>query len=154
MKKEKKTLLLLLSIVIIFIAVIIISKNSVKEDNDSIQKWRDKNIGNIQFKGKVVESKIVEHGGRRYGIVCLDLDYSNTKDFYVFNEFACLRIKDGKAIMSIGFVMQNDEKVKYIEVNIKGDKKERFFKEGGGVDEYEMTLASNGILKEDMKNCD
>ncbi|MBO9583459.1 MAG: hypothetical protein J7574_04800 [Flavobacterium sp.] len=153
MKKITKQLLFILIIIIAFIGVIIISQFYIKEQHKDVFEHTGKNIEKIQFKGAVMDSKIVKHGGRQYGIVCLKLDYSNIDNFYVFNESACLKIKDGKAIMSIGFVMQNEAKVKYIEVNMHGDKKERYFKEGGEVDEYEMTLASNGIIESDIKFC-
>lgn len=153
MRKTIKQILFIGFIIIFFITVIVIRQFYNKEQHKNVFGNKSENIEMIQFKGAVIDSKIVKHGGRQYGIVCLKLDYSNIKSFYVFNESVCLKIKDGKAIMSIGFVMQNDKKIKYIEVNMQADKKERFFKEGGEVDEYDMTLASNGILEADMKFC-
>ncbi len=150
MKKQTKTLLLIFSIIIVFIAVIVIDRSLAKENDDKLQKWRDKNM-QVQFKGSVIETQIVKHGGRQYGIVCLRLDYTNQNNFYAFNDSICLKIKNGKAIMSIGFVASTDKKIKYIEVNLNNDRKERYFKVGGEVEEYDLTLSSNGVLESDLK---
>ena len=153
MKKETKVLLLLLSIITVFSIVVFISQHFIKEDSENTQKWRNENISNIEFKGKVIDTKIIERGGRKYGIVCIKLDYTNIKNFYMFNDMSCLRIKNNKAIMSIGFVSESDKKINYVEININGDGKERYYKEGGGFDESDLTLASNNLIETDMKFC-
>ena len=151
MKDKNKGCLLALFIVFILIVglVIVNSKNKKNFEDD---KLRMSFIRNIRFKGKVVKSNIISRYGKQYNIICIYLDYTNTSNFYIFNDLCALKIKDNVATMSNGVFMEGDIP-KYVEINVRGDLMETVYFTNGKVDKFEMGFGSGGVLESDLSIC-
>ncbi|QEC79299.1 hypothetical protein [Mucilaginibacter ginsenosidivorax] len=143
-------LFFLIAIIVIFIIVFNLQSNR----SDQVDKDRLALTGNVQFKGKVIKSKIYEYAGKNYYMICIQLDTCNVKKFYVFNERSALKIKNNIATISAGVFVPYYGVVNYVEVNIKNNKKIKFFYKTGDIHEYELNLANNGLSENDMNLCD
>lgn len=121
--------------------------------SDEQQKQRLAITGNIEFKGKVINSKIYQYAGKDYYMVCVKLDTCNIKNFYVLNDICALKIKDSKATFSAGVYVPYDGIVDYVEVNVKKSGKIKYRFKNGDVGEYELVLANSGVSTEDMNVC-
>jgi hypothetical protein len=141
--------LLLITMLLIFI---ITSISDHKEMELSDRKYNEY-VGKVQFKGKVIHSKIYQFGGRPYFIICVQLDYSNFKDYYVVNDYCFFKIKNNIATMTGGFFNTNYGIPKYVEVNIANSGNERFKHADGSFNDVGLSLANYGLTKDDMNVC-
>ncbi|QIL40544.1 hypothetical protein G7074_15480 [Pedobacter sp. HDW13] len=152
MNKVLKVLFFILVVMIFFASIIFFveksSNNKMKKDNAVLEK----NFKQIQFKGKVIKSTIINRFGKQYYIICIKLEYSNIKDFYLFKEAHGLIIKNGIATMSGGIFME-DKIVDRVEVNINNSNKEKFFYKNGEIDEFELSFGAGAIKESDMNVC-
>jgi len=122
-KNNKKGCLVTFVFIAVFIAAIVFTLHRINKSGETIQDWRDKNLKDIHFKGKVLDSKEITIEGRHYGIVCIGLDYSNKDSCYLYEPgISFLKIKNGKALMLMGSNLL-DNRVDYIEVNINNSGK-------------------------------
>jgi len=146
-----------LFISISIIVFIIVALSLLHKNNQEIieqQLTSNKYFIHIQFKGKIINAKEVERDGRDHDIACLQLDYCNLDSFHLYipNE-AFLKIKNGRAVMPIPTGTSNGE-IDYIEVNIGHSGKEKFYKNGKLIEEYDLSFNSAGLLEDDLKICD
>jgi hypothetical protein len=136
----------LVLILIVFIVTQIIAN---KQDEIANKKFNEY-VGKVQFKGKVINTKIFKYGGKDYFMMCVQLDYSNFKEFYVLNDYCFLKIKNNIATFSGGVL---NEVPKYVEININNSRIERFHYSDGSTDDYGLSLANYGLTKDDMNVC-
>src|SRR5690554_4992365 len=90
----------------------------------------EKIYGDIEFYGKIDSIIKIRRGGRTYGLMCIELDYSNVESFYRFDKYTTLKIKNNKAIMPIGPL---------------GDKNDRIV--------VESYFRNNNLKEEDLLRC-
>ena len=109
-------------------------------------------VKNIQFKGKVIDSEIIDRYGKKYLILCVVLDYTNTNNIYIFNDLCALKIKNGIATITGGLFEQNLTAA-YVEINISKSLKNKIYFQNGVVQEYDLGLGSGGLLEKDMNLC-
>ena len=153
MNKVIKGLFFILGAMTFFATIIFFveknSNNKMKNENAVLEK----NLKQIEFKGKVIKSTIINRYDKQYYIICIKLEYSNIKSFYLFKEAHGLIIKNGIATMS-GGIFIGDKIVDRVEVNINNSNKEKFFYKNGEIDEFELSFGAGGIKEEDMNICD
>jgi len=97
MNRQTKQVAFLLLFLIVMITVFIIIFNLQTKQSDKDEKKRVDIIGNIQFKGKVINSKVYEFAGKNYYMICVQIDTCNVKTFYVLNDLCALKIKNNIA---------------------------------------------------------
>lgn len=152
MDKVVKALVFIFGVITFFATIIFFveknSYNKIRGDDAVLEK----NLKKIEFKGKVIKSTIINRNGKQYYIICIKLEYSNIKDFYLFKRAHGLIIKNGIATMS-GGIFIGDKIVDRVEVNINNSKKEKFFYNNGEIDEFEISFGAGGIREEDMRVC-
>ncbi|TWI96840.1 hypothetical protein JN11_03953 [Mucilaginibacter frigoritolerans] len=153
MKQSVKILIFIIVVIICFIAFVWIIESNSSRQEDKDQQTRLASIGNIQFKGKIINSKVYENGGRTYFMICIKLDYTNTENFYIYNNLCCLKIKNGIATMAAGFFDSDIGVPNYVEANMNRDGKIIYnYKKG---DPYEgiFTLEPMGLPESYMNMC-
>jgi hypothetical protein len=124
----------------------------VNKKNDQENGLRKSQVANIQFKGKVINTKMIDRYGKKYLILCIALDYTNTNNFYIFNDLNALKIKNGIATIPGGLFEQNLIPT-YVEININNSLKNKIYYQNGEVHEYELGLGSGGLKEKDMNSC-
>lgn len=110
-------------------------------------------IGRIQFKGKVINSKTYRYSDKDYYLVCIKLDYSNTKDICLYNDVCCLKIKNGIATLAAGVLDKSVGVASYVEVNIGYNRKITLRYTNGDHDSFILTLATSGLPEQYMSIC-
>ena len=148
MKPVIKGCLFVLVITTIFISFIIFENiRDQKMDKDQIAL-----IGNIEFKGKVIKSNIINRYGKAYYTMCIQLDSTNIDNFYVFNDLCALKIKNNIATMP-GGLFDKTLIPEYVEVNLKKDLKVKIYYKNGENEEYSLGMGSGGLLESDLNLC-
>jgi len=137
----------------IFLLIIVFTLVSDHKEAELGDKKYNEYVGKVQFKGKVVNSRIFKYGGKPYLMVCVQLDYSNYKEYYVLNDYCFLRIKNNIATMAVGFFNSDNGIPKYVEVNIKNNRIEKFTQADGTIDTVGLNLANYGLTRDDMNTC-
>lgn len=110
-------------------------------------------VHKVQFEGRVINSRIYQYGGRNYGIVCVKLDYSNVKDFYICNDLCFIKIKNNIATIDVGFINPDYGFPNYVVVNMHNSGVEIY---KYGVDRTltsRLALTNFGSTAKDMSFC-
>lgn len=146
--KQRKYILLFFLMVLIFY-VVAITFNSV--DNNNRKEWL--NTVEVQFSGKIVETREVMRKGRITYINCVKIDYSNVDSIMITNKkyYVFLKIKDGFTTLVLPEnIMEGDSVV----INMNNDRKERYYRNGILIDEFPLSLSRGYATDEDMEICD
>jgi len=149
----KKYFLVPVAVFIVGITIFILMIISGKKQDLEDEKKALSMIGGVQFRGHVIHHKVYDYGGKNYYMVCVKLDYSNVKTFYVFNNICFLKIKNGIATMANGFLSSYDGVATYVDVNINNDRQERFFYSKGQIDTLPLRLNNFNLTKQDLNEC-
>ena len=160
MKRNKSLEKLILFIIGCFFLWIIINEKIIyPKINKDIQE-NIKHYNKIQFKGSVVKIYPIERGGRVDGVMCVSLDYSNIQKFYRFDDYHCLKIENGIAVLPTGPLGNTDDdrvkgilKSKYLEVNMEGNGKMYFYDENGKIMIEDLYYRNNNLKESDMSIC-
>ena len=153
MKRNYKVFIFLALVIFLFFIIVLWSMIKINIDANRVFKTAQAGpLGKIKFKGKVINTAIIKRYGKEYYMICIKLDYTNTNDFYIFNENSALKIKNGIATMSGGVYIKNNEIV-YIEVNMNDEKKEKVYLKNGQVDVFELLFHSGALMESDMDLC-
>jgi len=152
--KSKRRLLIILFISFFLVFFTLAAFYDKYQTNELLKKnkLRLATIGNIEFRGKVIKTAVVDRFGKPYCVMCIKLDYTNTNDVYIFNDLCALKIKNGVAtipggIYDVNFICG------YIEVNTHNDKKTKYFYKNGQTDEFGLGLSSMALVESDMNLC-
>ena len=82
--------------------------------------------------------------------MCIQLDYSNVKEFYILNDYCFLKIKNNVATMTGGVL---NAMPKYVEVNIGHSGIQKYIYADGTADDFGLSLANYELTKDDMNVC-
>lgn len=153
MTTQQKGFLLIGGMLTIMLVVFIVT--TILSNRDSALEARKfkEYVGKVQFKGKVINSKIYKYSGKDYLMLCIQLDYSNFKEYYVLNDYCFFKIKNNIATMAVGVFNPDEGMPKYVEVNLRGNGSEKLIYANGTVDDVGLSLANYGLTKGDMNNC-
>jgi len=110
-------------------------------------------VDSISFKGRVINSKTYQFGGKNYYVICVRLDYTNVKNCYILNDLCAIKIKNNIATMAAGFLTSANGVVDYVEVNMNHNKREKFTFKNGFIDEFGFGLSNLGLTQQDMDYC-
>jgi hypothetical protein len=141
--------------IVSMIFIIITVMLAIFDDNQS-QLNIDKNkkyIGKVQFKGKVINSKIYSYAGKPYFMICVQLDFSNFRDLEIINESCFLKIKNNIATMDEGVYSSDVGVPKYVEVNIGNSGVEKQLTYSGDTNVKKFYLPNWGLSKRDLNIC-
>jgi len=153
MNPKTKGVIFLALFLSITITIFIIIFNLDTKHSDQDEKRRLAMVGNIQFKGKVINSKVYDFAGKSYYMICVQLDTCNVKSCYVLNDLCALKIKNNIATMP-GSVYDSYLGIpKYIEINMSNKGKMKLYFNSGTVDEPEWLFHANGLTEKDLNSC-
>jgi len=118
----------------------------------------EKIYGDIEFYGKIDSIIKIRRGGRTYGLMCIELDYSNVESFYRFDKYTTLKIKNNKAIMPIGPLGDINNRIvdfklnaNYVKVN-EGNLTTFFIDKNDSI-VVESYFRNNNLKEEDLLRC-
>jgi len=153
MQIDNKKIFFGMAVVAFFLISVIVSQTNNAERKAEQQKIREKEIGKLQFKGKVISSKIYKYYGKNYYLVCVKLDSANVHYFYIYNDLDCIKIKNGIATFSAGYLNHVLGPVDSVAANINNSGKVEFHYKGNARDEYPMAFDPMGLKENDLNSC-
>ncbi len=109
----------------------------------------------VEFEGRIQSIQTVKRYGREVSILCVDIDNSNTSDFYRFDEYMGLKIKDGVAVVPMGSAHSsaNLRKYSYVKVNENHNKKVILCDNKGKTDTLWLEYCHEGMDESNMNIC-
>jgi hypothetical protein len=153
MEIDNKKVFLVMAAIALFLASVVISQSFNAERKLKEQKIRLSQIGKLQFKGKVINSKIYRYVGKNYYLVCVKLDSTSVQDFYIFNDLDCIKIKNGIATFAAGYLNHTLGVVDSVAVNINNSGKVIFHYKGNARDVLPLGFDPMGLKESDMNTC-
>lgn len=109
----------------------------------------------IVFEGKILSVQTVSHKTRDISILCVDIDNSNTSDFYRFDKYMGLKIKDGIAVVPLvtSYTSEDLRNYSYVKVNENHNKKVILSDYNGKTDTLWLDYCHEGIDESYMNIC-
>ena len=172
MDKKKMDVIKIICFATLWLICVVLGYTSSHKRGVYYEKYIEEVYGNIQFKGKVLQLHKIKRGGRTYGLMCIELDYTNTDSFYRFESKAggafgseyrmsCLKIKDGIVTFPTGFIGTDYSikivnaivNAKYIEVNMDNSRQIVYIDSVGNRYSADFGFPSNNIIESDMEIC-
>jgi hypothetical protein len=153
MEPDQKKIFFAMAIIACFLVSVVISQYYNAQRNAVEQKIHLQEIGKLQFKGKVIHSKTYRYFGKNYYLVCVKLDSANVKNFYVYNNLDCIKIKDSIATFAAGYLNHTLGVVDSVAVNINNSGKIIFHYKGNARDELPLGFNPMGLTKKDLNAC-
>ena len=157
--KIKRLIFASVIIISLFFIMVIFTYKNTQNEIKKIAIHKQEIYGDIEFSGKVDSIIEIRRGGRTYGLMCIDLDYSNVDSFYRYDKYTTLKIKNNKAVLPIGFIgeyptTRSDflSKSIYVTVNKKKNKKNVFYSNNDSLVEN-WHFGNNNLKEEDMSKC-
>lgn len=142
----------------LFIGMVIYSYRNTQNKIEKIALHTEEIYGDIEFSGKVDSIIKIRREGRAYGLMCVDLDYSNVESFYRFDKYTTLKIKNKKAIIPIGPLGDISNRIVNFKLNAdyvkvsKGDLTTFFIGENDSI-VVESYFRNNNLKEEDLLRC-
>lgn len=142
----------------LFIVMVIYSYRNTQNKIKRIAIHTEKIYGDIEFSGKIDSIIKIRRGGRTYGLMCIDLDYSNVESFYRFDKYTTLKIKNNKAIMPIGPLGDINNRIVNFKLNANYVKVSEgnlttFFIDKNDSIVVESYFRNNNLKEEDLLRC-
>ena len=158
--KIKRMIFAAVVIISLFFIMVIFAYKNTQNKIKKIAIHTEEVYGDIEFSGKVDSIIEIRRGGRTYGLMCIDLDYSNVDSFYRYDKYTTLKIKNNKAIIPTGPLgdINNDTvnykiKSKYIQFNIDNNRKIVYSIHNENDIVVDWYLRNNNLKEDDMSKC-
>ncbi|MFC4232628.1 hypothetical protein ACFOW1_12035 [Parasediminibacterium paludis] len=153
MSKTLKSLLFVGTVFFLFISVVTISRIYSNKQLEQKQKILYKALGNLHFKGKVINISLIDRYSKKYSMLCIKLDYSNRESIYYFENDYFLKIKNGIATLPDGLFLSDSKIIDYVEVDMNSEKKEILHYKDGSVEEYGYFVNAGWLYESDVNIC-
>jgi len=120
-----------------------------------LDKVFEQEYSSVEFEGRILSVQTVDHNFIEVSILCVDIDSSNTSDFYRFDEYMGLKIKDGIAVVPLGrsYSSENLRKYTSVKVNENHNKKVILSDDKGKTDTLWLDYCHEGIDESYMNIC-
>jgi hypothetical protein len=153
MQPSTKQIFFAMAVIAVFMASVVISQYFNLQRKAKEHKIRLETIGKLQFRGKVINSKVYKYGTKNCYIICVKIDSANVKDFYIYNGLDCLKIKNGIATLPAGYLNHTLGVVDSVAVNINNNGGIMFHYKGNVRDERPLAFDPTGVSESDMNAC-
>jgi hypothetical protein len=153
MEASHKKIFFGMGIAAVFLISVIISQSYNAQRNGDEQKIREKEIGKLQFRGRVISSKTYRYFGKNYLLACIKLDSANVKSLYVYNDIDCIKIKNGIATMPVGYLNNILGPVDSVAFNINNSGKVTFHYKNKAVHQLLLGCDPFGLPESELNAC-
>ena len=150
---DDKKIVYVIATFMLFLMIVLLSRSNNEAEKARKQKVREVQIGKLQFKGRVISSRIYKYAGKNYYMICVKLDSSNVKSFTIYNELNCLKIHNNIATMPAGVLNNTLGVVDYVEMNINNSKQIVYHYKDRARQEFPLELDPRGVQESDMDFC-
>src|SRR5690554_4678329 len=157
--KIKRLIFAAVVIISLFFVMVIFAYKNTQNKIKKIAIHTEEVYGDIEFSGKVDSIIEIRRGGRTYGLMCIDLDYSSVDSFYKYDKYTTLKIKNNKAVLPIGFIGSYSDKsiefilkATYVKVNMNQNQQYIFYNRNDSLIRR-WYYENNNLKEEDMSKC-
>jgi hypothetical protein len=137
-----------------FLVCVIVSQLYNAGRKDGEQKIHVEKISKLQFKGRVTGSKRYTYFRKNFYRVCVTLDSSSVKSLYIYNNRDCIKINNGVATFSAGFLDPKSGIADSVAANIHNSGKLIFYYPNRSRQEVPLGFNARGLTESDLKACD
>ncbi|MBS1524498.1 MAG: hypothetical protein JST19_02550 [Bacteroidetes bacterium] len=142
-----------MGVIAMFLVSVVLTQTFNVMHKADAQKKRMIEIGKLQFNGKVTGRRIYRYFGKNYYQVCVKLDYSSVDSLVIFNDLDCIRIKNGMATFSAGYLNKILGPVDSVSANIGNSSKVIFYYKTHAIDSHPLGFDAMGLTKSDLRFC-
>src|SRR5690554_7615247 len=157
--KIKRLIFAAVIIISLFFILVIFRYKYIQREIKQIAIHKQEIYGDIEFSGKVDSIIEIRRGGRTYGLMCVDLDYSSVDSFYNYDKYTTLKIKNNKVVLPIGFIGSYSDKsiefilkATYVKVNMNQNQQYIFYNRNDSL-VRRWYYENNNLKEEDMSKC-
>jgi len=144
----------MMGILALFLVSMIISQYYNALSKAELQKKRKAEYGSLQFTGKVTHHRVYRYMNKNYYQVCVKLDSARVKDIFIFNDDDCLKIKNGMATFSAGYLNHTLGPADSVAANVNHSGKiELYYKKDNVLTKTDLGFDPMGLQKSDLNNC-
>ena len=142
-----------MGVIAIFLISLVLTQsyNAVRHAEE--QKARMAKLGKLQFRGKVIATKIYRYFGKNYYQVCVKQDTTSMDSLYICNDQDCIRIKNGIATFSAGYLNNILGAADSVSANIDNSGKVIFHYKTHAIEKRALGFEPMGLNKNDLNSC-
>jgi hypothetical protein len=153
METDNKKVFAVMGVVALFLVSIIISQYYGALSKADLTKKRKKEYGWLHFSGKVTHCRVYEYVNKSFYQVCVKLDSPNVKQVVVFNDDDAIKVSNGVATFSAGYIDKFVGLADSVAVNMKNSRKIIFFRAGYMIAKKDLAFDPMGLQRDDLNNC-
>ena len=137
----------------LFLVSLLLTRSCNAAHQAAEQKKRMAVLGKVQFRGKVTGIRTYRYFNKNYYQVCVKLDTCSVSDLYLFNELDCIRIKNGVATFSAGYLNNILGAADSVAANINNSSKVIFHYKTHAIETRALGFDAMGLQKSDLDWC-
>ena len=153
MESDNKKVFTVMGVFALFLVSIIISQYYGALSKADLEKTRKAEYGGLHFSGKVIHCRMYQYMRKNYYQLCVKLDSPGVKDIALYNDDDAIKVSNGIATFSGGYIKKFLGLADSVTVNMKNSGKIIFFKTGYMIDKKDFSFEPMGLQKEDLNNC-
>lgn len=139
----------------LFMVGMIISQYYSALHKSELQKKRKAEYGWLHFSGKVISYKTYRYMNKNFYKVCVKLDSAIAKPISIYNDDDALRVNNGTATFSAGYLNHILGPADSVEANINNSGKLILYHHGSNVSEkFDFKFEPMGLSTNDLKGCE
>ncbi len=139
----------------LFVVGMIVSQYYNTLHKAELLKKRKAEYGWLHFSGKVTGYKTYRYLNKNYYKVCVKLDSANMKPISIYNDDDAIRVSNGTATFSAGFLNHTLGPADSVEANMDNSGKLILYHHSNNVSEkIDFKFEPMGLTKDDLKGCD
>jgi len=142
-----------MGVVALFLVSIIISQYYGALSKADLTKKRKTEYGWLHFSGKVVHYRMYQYMRKSYYQVCIKLDSPNVKPVTVYNDDDAIKVSNGTATFSGGYIKKFLGLADSVAVNIHNNGKIIFYHTGYMIDKKDFAFDPMGLRRGDLDSC-
>jgi hypothetical protein len=153
METDNKKVFAVMGVVALFLVSIIISQYYGALSKADLTKKRKTEYGGLHFSGKVMHCRVYKYLNKSFYQVCVKLDSPNVKPVIVYNDDDAIKVSNGTATFSGGYIKKFLGLADSVAVNMHSNGKIIFYRTGYMIDKKDFAFDPMGLQRDDLNNC-
>jgi len=149
---DNKKVFAVMGVVALFLVSVIISQYYGALSKADLVKKRKAEYGWLHFSGKVISCRVYKYINKSFYQVCVKLDSPNVKPVMVYNDDDAIKISNGIATFSAGYIDKFVGLADSVTVNMNRGKI-IFFRNRYMIAKKELGFDPMGLKKDDLNSC-
>src|SRR5215469_12118188 len=150
MQPNNNKIFIMMGLFAVFIVSMVISQYYNAQHKSELLKKRKAEYGSLHFTGKVISYKSYRYMNKNFYKICVKLDSANVKPLNIYNDDDAIRISNGTATFSAGYLNHILGPADSVAANIDNDGKIFLIHQGGVSEKRDFKFEPMGLTKDDL----